>query len=235
MNSIFCGMEKISLVDFDGYVACTLFTGGCNYRCPFCHNSPLIKSQPTIDMDEIITYLTKRKKMIDAVVITGGEPTLHIELPDVIKQIKSLGFIIKLDTNGTNPKMLKELLDNKLIDYVAMDIKTSLNNYPIVTGVINPLLDNVKQSINILKNSNINYEFRTTLVKEYHDINTINEIKELIKGSKKLFLQKFVLRDTCLNQLLHEVDLDTANKYKEELKKTIEEVNLRGYEQNNFL
>ena len=107
MNSIFCGIEKLSLVDFDGYISCTLFTGGCNYRCPFCHNSPLIKEQPLLDMDEIVKYLTSRKKMLDAVVITGGEPTLHQELPLYIKQIKDLGFIIKLDTNGTNPKMLK--------------------------------------------------------------------------------------------------------------------------------
>lgn len=229
MNSIFCGIEKLSLVDFDGYVACTLFTGGCNYRCPFCHNSPLIDNQPTISFDEILTYLNKRKKMIDAVVITGGEPTLHNELPELIKQIKELGFIIKLDTNGTNPKMLKELIDSKLIDYIAMDIKSSFNSYNIVTGVNNPLLNNVKQSIDILKTSKIDYEFRTTLVKEYHDLNTINEMKELLQGSKKLFLQKFVLRDTCLNQNLHEVDMNIANSYKEILESTISKVLLRGY------
>ena len=229
MNSIFCGIEKLSLVDFDGYVSCTLFTGGCNYRCPFCHNSPLIKNQPTIDMVEIISYLNKRKKMIDAVVITGGEPTLHNELPDLITQIKELGFKIKLDTNGTNPKMLTELINNKLIDYVAMDIKTSCENYHVVTGVSNPFLDNIKESINILKTSNINYEFRTTLVKEYHDLDTINEMKDLVKGSKKLFLQKFVLRDTCLNQNLHDVDIETVKLYKTILEEVVEKVFLRGY------
>ena len=168
MNSIFCGIEKLSLVDFDGYISCTLFTSGCNYRCPFCHNSPLIKEQPSLNMEEILNYLSLRKKMLDAVVITGGEPTLHKELPSVLKQIKDLGYIIKLDTNGTNPKMLKELIDKKLIDYVAMDIKASSNCYSLVTGVINPFLDNIKESINILKTSNINFEFRTTLVKEFH-------------------------------------------------------------------
>ena len=214
MNSIFCGIEKLSLVDFDGYVACTLFTGGCNYRCPFCHNSPLIHHQPTIDLNEIFDYLNKRKKMIDAVVITGGEPTIHKELPDIIKLIKNLGFKIKLDTNGTNPKMLKELIDKKLIDYVAMDIKTSFKTYYLVTGVNTPLLDSVKESINILKTSNIDFEFRTTLVKEFHNLDTINEMKELVNGAKKLFLQKFVLRDTCLNRDLHEVDINTAKEYK---------------------
>ena len=229
MHSIFCGIEKLSLVDFDGYVACTLFTGGCNYRCPFCHNFPLIKKQPTISLGEIFDYLNKRKKMLDAVVITGGEPTLHNELPEVIKQIKEFGFIIKLDTNGTNPKMLKDLIDNKLIDYVAMDIKSSIETYHIVTGVDNPLLNKIKESINILKTSNIDYEFRTTLVKEYHNINTINDIKELIKGSKKLFLQKFVLRDTCLNQDLHEIDIDIAKEYVKILEKVVDKVTLRGY------
>lgn len=229
MNSIFCGIEKLSLVDFDGYISCTLFTSGCNYRCPFCHNSPLIEEQPSLNMEEILNYLSVRKKMLDAVVITGGEPTLHKELPNVIKQIKDLGYIIKLDTNGTNPKMLKELIDKNLIDYVAMDIKASSNCYSLVTGVINPFLDNIKESINILKTSNINFEFRTTLVKEFHSLDSINEMKELVSGSKKLYLQKFVLRDTCLNQKLHELDLETANTYKSILEEVVEKVTLRGY------
>ena len=229
MNSIFCGIEKLSLVDFDGYISCTLFTSGCNYRCPFCHNSPLIEEQPSLNMEEILNYLSVRKKMLDAVVITGGEPTLHKELPSVLKQIKDLGYIIKLDTNGTNPKMLKELIDKKLIDYVAMDIKASSNCYSLVTGVINPFLDNIKESINILKTLNINFEFRTTLVKEFHSLDSINEMKELVSGSKKLYLQKFVLRDTCLNQKLHEVDLETAKCYKSILEEVVEKVSLRGY------
>lgn len=229
MNSIFCGIEKLSLVDFDGKIACTLFTGGCNYRCPFCHNSPLIKEQPFLDLNEILTYLEKRKKMLDAVVISGGEPTLHKNLPDILKVLKELGYVIKLDTNGTNPKMLKELIEDKLIDYVAMDIKGSLNNYHLITGVNNPLLDNIKESINILKKSNIDFEFRTTLVKEYHTLEIINEMKELLKGTKKLYLQKFILRDTCLDQSLNEVDVNTAKEYKEILEQTILNVYLRGY------
>lgn len=229
MNSIFCGIEKLSLVDFDGYISCTLFTSGCNYRCPFCHNSPLIEEQPSLNMEEILNYLSVRKKMLDAVVITGGEPTLHKELPSVLKQIKDLGYIIKLDTNGTNPKMLKELINKKLIDYVAMDIKASSNCYSLVTGVINPFLNNIKESINILKTSNINFEFRTTLVKEFHSLDSINEMKELVSGAKKLYLQKFVLRDTCLNQKLHEVDLETAKCYKSILEEVVEKVTLRGY------
>ena len=229
MNSIFCGMEKLSLVDFDGKLACTLFTGGCNYKCPFCHNAPLITPKPFLDMDDIIKYLTSRKKMLEAIVISGGEPTLHKELPNVLKTFKELGYIIKLDTNGTNPKMLKELIDNKLIDYVAMDIKSSFSNYHIVTETNNPQLDNIKQSISILKTSNIDFEFRTTLVKEFHNLDTINEMKELVNGAKKLFLQKFVLRDTCLNQDLHEVDINTAKEYKVLLEEVVDKATLRGY------
>ena len=125
--------------------------------------------------------------------------------------------------------MLKELIDKKLIDYVAMDIKASSNCYSLVTGVINPFLDNIKESINILKTSNINFEFRTTLVKEFHSLDSINEMKELVSGAKKLYLQKFVLRDTCLNQKLHEVDLETAKCYKSILEEVVEKVFLRGY------
>lgn len=229
MNSIFCGIEKMSLVDFDGKIACTLFTGGCNYQCPFCHNSPLIVEQPLLDMDEILNYLKSRKKMLDAVVISGGEPTLHKNLPDILKVIKELGYVIKLDTNGTNPKMLKELINSELIDYIAMDIKGSLNNYHLITGVKNPLLDNIKASINILKESNIDFEFRTTLVKEYHTFESINEMREFLTGTKKLFLQKFVLRETCLDQSLNEIDINTAKKYKEILEQSVENVYLRGY------
>jgi pyruvate formate lyase activating enzyme len=229
MNSIFCGIEKLSLVDFDGYISCTLFTSGCNYRCPFCHNSPLIKEQPSLKMEEILNYLSVRKKMLDAVVITGGEPTLHKELPSVLKQIKDLGYIIKLDTNGTNPKMLKELIDKKLIDYVAMDIKASSNCYSLVTGVINPFLDNIKESINILKTSNINFEFRTTLVNEYHDINNIKQIAVELVGAKRLYLQRFVDNENCLNSGLTAVKKEDAEIFQKELLKTLTEVNLRGY------
>ena len=125
--------------------------------------------------------------------------------------------------------MLKKLLEEKLIDYVAMDIKTSLNNYHIVTNTTNPKLENIKEYINILKSNNIYYEFRTTLVKEYHDLNVIKEMKILLKDTKKLFLQKFVLRDTCLNQNLNEVEKEVAEKFKKELEETINKVYLRGY------
>ena len=234
MNNIFCGIEKLSLVDFDKKLSCVLFISGCNFKCPFCHNSSLMNvTNDNIDFNEIKDYLIKRKKMIDAVVITGGEPTLRKELPSIIKEIKDLGYLIKLDTNGTNPTMLKQLIDDKLIDYVAMDIKTGISNYHIVCGVsanqsqIN--IAKIKESINVLKSSNINYEFRTTLVKEYHSKDIILEMKELVDGAPKLFLQKFILRDACLDQSLHEVPYEVAIEYIDIFKQSVKEIKLRGY------
>lgn len=234
MNNIFCGIEKLSLVDFDKKLSCVLFISGCNFKCPFCHNSSLMNvTNDNLDFSDIKDYLIKRKKMIDAVVITGGEPTLRKELPSIIKEIKDLGYLIKLDTNGTNPTMLKQLIDDKLIDYVAMDIKTGLSNYHIVSGVVLTQAEinnsKIKESINILKSSNIDYEFRTTLVKEYHSKDVINEMKELVDGAPKLFLQKFILRETCLDQSLHEVPRDVAEEYIDILKHSVKEIKLRGY------
>lgn len=228
--SIFVGIEKLSLVDFDSKISCTLFTSGCNFRCTYCHNTPLMyNNHKMLNWNEIKEFLHSRKNILDAVVITGGEPTINNELPNYLKEIKSFGYLIKLDTNGTNPKMIQELIKQKLIDYIAMDIKTSIDNYQTITKNKFLNLDTIKESINIIKTSNIPYEFRTTLVKEYHNIQIINDIKDLLKGANKLYLQKFILRDTCLDQTLHEVDKQTAEEYQKILKETIKEVKLRGY------
>ncbi len=230
MNSIFIGMSKLTLVDYEGYTSCTLFTSGCNFRCPFCHNSELIKCQQNyISFEEIKTYLLKRIKLIDAVVITGGEPTIHNSLKHYLKEIKTLGFKIKLDTNGSNPKMLKEIIDENLVDYIAMDIKSAISNYHQVIGNNTIDLNLIKESINLITSSNIAYEFRTTLVKEYHNKQVIKEMKELLKNAKKLYLQKFVLRETCLNQNLHEVNYEEALEYKNLLENEEIKINLRGH------
>lgn len=230
MNNIFYGMEKISLVDYDGKVTCTLFTKGCNFRCPFCHNSSLAldESVPSIDFNEILEYLEKRKNMLDAVCITGGEPTLIKELPYIIRQIKSIGFKIKLDTNGSNPKMLKELIDNHLIDYVAMDIKNGLSGYAKTINT-HPPLDDIIKSIEILKENIIPYEFRTTLVDEFHKEQDIVEISNLIKGASVLYLQHFINSDNCIRKDLHEVSKEKALEYKSFLETFINNVYLRGY------
>ena len=230
MNKEFCGMEKLSVVDFDNKVSCTLFTNGCNFKCPFCHNSSLVLSKvPPLDFNVILDYLKTRKNIIDAVVITGGEPTLLDGLKEKIIEIKKLGFLIKLDTNGTNPACLQELINEKLINYVAMDIKNGPTNYAKTIGLTSYDLTNIKKSIDILKKGTIDYEFRTTLVKEFHSQSDMKEIRNLILGSKKYYLQQFINRDECICHTLHEVDKKTAEEYLKIIGDAVSYVALRGY------
>lgn len=230
MNKEFCGMEKLSVVDFDNKVSCTLFTNGCNFKCPFCHNSSLVLLKvPPLDFNVILDYLKTRKNIIDAVVITGGEPTLLDGLKEKIIEIKKLGFLIKLDTNGTNPACLQELINEKLIDYVAMDIKNGPTNYAKTIGLTSYDLTNIKKSIDILKKGTIDYEFRTTLVKEFHSQSDMKEIRNLILGSKKYYLQQFINRDECICHTLHEVDKKTAEEYLKIIGDAVSYVALRGY------
>ncbi len=227
----FVGLEKLSLVDYDEHIACTLFTSGCNFKCSFCHNGPLVinpRLNIPIPFSEILAYLKKREGILDGVVISGGEPTLMDDLKDKIIQIKNLGYDIKLDTNGTRPEIIKQLLDAKLINYIAMDIKSSLLKYSDITdSFVN--LDKIKQSIALIMNSGIDYEFRTTLIKEFHDLEDIKKIGELIKGAKKYRLQKFVDREGVINHQLHEVDFDTALTFVRALTSYCDDVELRGY------
>lgn len=231
MNDYLCGgFEKMSLLDYEGKIACTLFLNGCNFMCPWCHNSSLISFEgDEVDLDEFYLYLEKRKNILEAVCISGGEPTLNPNLKKIIRRIKNIGYLVKLDTNGTNPQVLRELINEKLIDYIAMDIKNDENNYPKTIGLEHINFKNIKESINIIMNSNIEYEFRTTLVKELHTEENIINIKELIKGANKYYLQKFILRESCLNQSLNEIDINTANHYKNILSDSIKNVYLRGY------
>ncbi len=161
----FGGLQRFTLIDYPGKIAATVFTVGCNFRCPYCHNPELVlpdKFSETIAEDEIISFLETRKGKIEGLAITGGEPTIFNELPAFIKKVKLLGFVVKLDTNGTNPKMLKELIDNRLIDFVAMDIKAQFSRYNELAGVKVDLAK-IKESINLIKNSGLEHEFRTTV------------------------------------------------------------------------
>jgi pyruvate formate lyase activating enzyme len=226
----FVGIDKLSLLDYEDKISCVLFSKTCNFRCPFCHNGlTVLESEESISFDEIITYLKSRKGVLDAVVVSGGEPTLMPDLKEKIEVIKKLGFLVKLDTNGTNPLLLKELIDEKLIDYVAMDIKNSEEKYLVTTDCKCLNMDAITQSISIIMNSGIDYEFRTTLVKEFHDEQSIKNMANLIQGSKKLYLQKFVEREGCIKKGLHEVEEVLANQYKSILSQFIESVELRGY------
>lgn len=197
------GVQKVTLLDYPGKVACEIFTQGCNFECPFCQNSGLIPITNTGEFseEEIFEYLNLRKNILDGVVITGGEPTVQKDLKGFIKKIKDLGLLVKLDTNGGNPKVLQELIDEKLVDYVAMDIKNIFNKYNITAGKkIN--LDNIKKSIEILKASKIDYEFRTTIIKEMHSLDDIVSICKLV-GDAKYYLQNFEDSENVLNHSLH--------------------------------
>lgn len=226
----FVGLDKMSLLDYEDYVSAVLFAPTCNFRCPFCHNGDsVLNSHNEISFDEILSYLNSRKGLLDAVVVTGGEPTLMPDLEEKIRKLKDLGFKIKLDTNGTKPEILKHLIDRKLIDYVAMDIKNSPAKYSQTAGCKYVDLNTIKESIEILKSSGINYEFRTTLVKEFHEFSDIKGIGELIKGSRKIYLQKFVDREGVIQKGLHHIDEEIANLYKKDLENYVSEVYLRGY------
>lgn len=225
------GLEKLSMVDFDGHLCATVFTAGCNFRCPFCHNADLVNGTNLSEISEekFFTYLKKRKGMLDSVCVSGGEPTLQKDLPEFIKKIKDLGFLVKLDTNGTNPKMLKELVENNLVDYVAMDIKNSRESYLKTAGKGNFDLNKIDESISYLKTGVVPYEFRTTLISGHHTENEIKKMGSWISGASKLYLQHFVDSGNCIEGGMSEVTKEQAEKFKTILEKTIREVHLRGY------
>lgn len=208
------GLQKSSLIDYPGKISAVIFTQGCNFRCPYCHNPELIQAKCKVQnakchQKTVLEFLKKRISKLDGVVITGGEPTLHDDLPEFIKQIKDLGFAIKLDTNGTNPQMLQQLINEKLIDYVAMDIKAPIDKY---SEIVRTKVDTNKilKSIEILKNSNIDYEFRTTVVKSQLSRADFEKIGALIKYAPIYYLQKFLPTKTLEESFL------TQETYSEE-------------------
>lgn len=226
----FVGIDKFSLLDYEDKVSCILFCKPCNFRCPFCHNGTTVLEADTyIPFEDILEYLQSRKGLIDAVVVSGGEPTLMPDLKEKIIKLKELGFLIKLDSNGTNLEIIKDLYESHLIDYVAMDIKNSFDKYPLTAGVKSVAIDKIKQTINYLMNSGIDYEFRTTLIEEFHTHEDMKQIGEALKGAKKLYLQKFVERDSCIQKGLHEVGEEKAKEFLDILKPFIGKVSLRGY------
>jgi pyruvate formate lyase activating enzyme len=194
------GLQELTLIDYPGKLAATVFLCGCNFRCPFCYSSEIvmpekIKVQPEFSEKEIFDFLKSRKNLIDGVVICGGEPTLSKDLAPFAEKIKKEGFFVKLDTNGSNSKILGNLIDKKLVDYVAMDIKAPFADYAKATGMkVN--LDEIKKSINIIKNSGIDYEFRTTVVPGIHTREDILQMAREISPAKKYFLQNFLAQKT---------------------------------------
>lgn len=191
----FSGFQKLTLLDFPGKVACTLFTSGCNLRCPFCHNASLVTHIDNTNIykkEEIISYLKKRSGILEGVCISGGEPLLQPDIEGFIKEVKDLGFLVKLDTNGFFPDKLISLVEKGLIDYVAVDFKSSYENYRVATGIENLDISPFKRTVEFLLSGKVEFEFRTTVVAGIHKTQDIVEIAKTIKGAKRYFLQSFV-------------------------------------------
>ncbi len=218
------------MVDFEGHLCATVFTAGCNFRCPYCHNSDLVNiaTPPIMTEDEFFAFLDKRKGLLDSICVSGGEPTLQPDLETFIKKIKEKGYLVKLDTNGTNFALLKTLIDKKLVDHVAMDIKNSLSAYP-KTACGNFDIEQIKKSVALLKEGHLPYEFRTTLVAGHHTEKEIEEIATWLEGSEKLYLQHFVDSGTCITSGLTEISKEEAENFQKILSKKIKNVYLRGY------
>ena len=228
-----CGYQKTTLLDYPGHVAATIFTGGCNFRCPFCHNSDLVVNStmsPCISQEEIFAFLKKRKNVLSGICITGGEPTLQTNLSEFIKKVRSLGYKIKLDTNGYRPDVISSLLEDNLLDYIAMDIKAGLSNYAKVSGIPNLDTSKIKESISIIENSGIDYEFRTTVVKELHNRQDFLEISEMLSSSSSYFIQSFKDSGNILTPGLSSCDTETLNQYLAIVKNKLPFCSLRGIE-----
>ena len=225
------GLQKTTLLDYPGKVASTIFTGGCNFKCPYCHNSELV--MPPADamaysMDEIFDHLNKKKKVLDGVCITGGEPTLHRDLPEFIKQIKDMGLLVKLDTNGTNPDMVQSLIDNRLIDYVAMDIKHSKEKYNSIACMHNFDIGPIDSSVKLLMKGDIDYEFRTTIMKECHEIEDMESIGKWLAGAKAYYLQSYKESENVINPIFSPHSIETLKSFVDLLKPYIPNTALRG-------
>lgn len=221
------GLQKTTLLDFPGKVACTVFLSGCNLRCPFCHNASLVvRPGPALMGDEeFFAFLKKRSGILDGVCITGGEPTLRPELPEFIEKIRALGFPVKLDTNGTNPQMLSQLMDK--LDYVAMDIKASPSCYMEICGNMD-VLDRVRESAALLMNGTVDYEFRTTCVHPYHDPGAMKQIGQWLSGAKRYYLQKYVDSGDLVGTGVSELTKEKMDALQQAVLPYIPNTHLRG-------
>ena len=230
------GLQKMTLLDYPGKVACTVFLFGCNYRCPFCHNAELLegKAEPLMTKEEFLSFLSKRKGLLDAVCISGGEPTLSAGLKELMADIKTLGFSVKLDTNGSRPAILRELVEAGLVDYVAMDIKNGPSRYAETCGLPKVDLAAIEESAAFLMSGAVDSEFRTTVVDPLHDEGSILEMGRWLhkiagdKPVKKIFLQPFVDRDTVVFSGLSAPNPAQMAAFVELLKPFALEINVRG-------
>lgn len=236
---VISGLQKVTLLDYPGHIACTVFFGNCNLRCPFCHNMELVLNPeifPKYSVDDILDFLKDRKGRLDGVAITGGEPLLNSDIEKLLIPIKDLGYPIKLDTNGFFPKMIDKLIEDNLVDYFAMDIKSGISNYLRVSGVDkndtgyteNKCIEVIEESIDLLMNKAKDYEFRTTCVKGLHTKDDFYEIKDMISGAKRYFLQNYKAAPGMENLPFKSFTKDELNDFVDIVKTNINEINIRG-------
>lgn len=227
-----CGLQKLAMVDYPGKLAATVFTGGCNLRCPFCHNALLVtqleQNPESHTAEEILSFLRSRKGLLDGIVLSGGEPLLQQGAADFLQQVKEIGFSVKLDTNGCYPEILKDILDRNLVDYVAMDIKNCREKYPLTVGI--PSFDPapVNESLQLLRASGVDYELRTTVVQEFHTAEDIRKIGEWCIGAPHYFLQNFVDSGNLIASGLHAVQPVVLQSFAEIARPFFGEVGVRG-------
>ena len=227
----FHGFLKLTLLDYPTKTACTLFTKGCNFRCPFCHNATLVlpcAEQEVYTEEDVLSFLHKRQGILDGVCVTGGEPLLHPGLEAFLEKIKMLGFSVKLDTNGSFPERLKALIDRRLIDHVAMDLKNTPEKYAMTAGVPELDMTSVRQSVSLLLQNLVSYEFRTTVVAEFHTIQDIGEIAKWIQGASAYYLQNFEDSGDLIGSDLHAVTHETLDAMRSQAMLYLNNVQLRG-------
>ena len=221
------GLQKLTLLDFPGHVACTVFLQGCNFRCPFCHNASLVLGTDVISEDEVLRFLKKRQGLLDGVAITGGEPLLYKGLDALLEKIKALGYRVKLDTNGSFPDRLRHLIDRQLVDYVAMDIKNSREKYALTAGA-DGMLPAVEESVSLLLQGLVPYEFRTTVVDELHEPEDFSAIGRWLFGAQAYFLQAFVDSGNLLGAGMHAASKEKMELCRAEAAKHLSNVQIRG-------
>ena len=227
----FYGFQKLTLLDYPSKMASVVFTGGCNFRCPFCHNRSLVflnEQEGEINVEYIYDYLEKRKKMLDGVCISGGEPLLHAGLEEFIRKIKDMGLLVKLDTNGSSFEKLKDLVEKGLVDYVAMDIKNIKSEYAKTIGLNEYDISEVEKCVSYLKEDHVDYEFRTTLVKEFHENVDFKLMGEWRSGCKNYYLQNFEEKDTCIQRGLHSLSKEKIFAIKDIMRPYVKNIGIRG-------
>ncbi len=224
------GLQKLTLLDFPERVACTVFTGGCNFRCPFCHNSALVflGDTPAMDEEDFFAFLRKRVGILDGVAVTGGEPLLTDDIFPFLRRIKDMGYAVKLDTNGSFPRRLREAVESGLVDYVAMDIKNSPAKYAGTCGLAAVDLGKIEQSIDFLMRGSVPYEFRTTVVREFHTREDMEAIGRRIAGAERYFLQNFVDSGACIAEGFSAVEPDELRLYESLVRKYVQTAQIRG-------